>query len=162
MEALTIISAIASIIGAWIAYKQASKAKDSADEAKKVRAQLIDHRHASELSKIQASCRIALESMKMYGPAFTSSSLQGINDQNEGPKVQDLIFLLKEHREHFGNKKPNEADEFCDIVIPLLEDLSKSLTEDDRKKYGKQIVARLSSFTSIIKKRLEKKLYKAH
>jgi len=59
-------------------------------------------------------------------------------------------------------KKPNEADEFCDIVTPLLEDLSKSLTEEDRKKYGKQIVARLSSFTSVIKKRLESKLYKAH
>ncbi len=169
MEALTIISAMASIIGAYIAYDQASKAKSSADEAKRVRAQMVDHRQASELSNIQSSCKKALDSMKKYGPAFTPSRLAGINNnltdsfdaqvfsQRDGTDVQDFIYLLKEHREYFGNKKPNEADEFCDVLTPLLENFSGALSPEDRKKYGKQIATNLSSISAAIKKRLDNK-----
>lgn len=157
MEALAIISAIASIIGALIAGKQATKAKSSANEAKRVRAQMVDHRQASELSKIQISCKKALDSMKKYGPASIPSSLPEINNQNDGADVQEFIYLLKEHREYFGNKKSNGADEFCDVLTPLLEEFSRSSSPEGYQKYGKQIAMNLSSISAAIKKRLDNK-----
>ena len=162
MYIITIIGAIASIIGAGFACWEASKAKGSADDAKRVRTQLIDHRKASELTNIQASCKRALESMKKYGPASTPYSLLGNDSQKDGNDVQDFIFLLKLERAHFGPKNPNEADEFCDVLIPLLEDFSNSSLPEDYIKYGKLIVINLSSITAAIKKRLDSKREAVH
>ena len=48
MSILTVLGTIASIGGAWVSINQARKSRDAAKEAKKVRAQLIDHRKTSE------------------------------------------------------------------------------------------------------------------
>ena len=162
MYIITIIGAIASIIGAGFAYWQASKAKGSADEAKSVRAQLIDHRKASELSKIQASCKKALNSMTKYGAASTASSLDGIDTQNDSFNVQEFIILTKEHRAYFGNKRVNKADEFCNALTPLLDDFAQASTPDNQRKYGKQLVTHLSSINADIKKLLDSKRETVH
>lgn len=155
MNIIAIIGAIASIIGAYFAFWQASKAKDSASEAKRARSQLIDNRKASELTIIQASCKTALNSTKKY--ALITPYLDGASPVNDSKDVQDFIFLLKEHRAYFGNKNPNEADEFCNALTPLLENFSKSSSPDEYQIYGKQIVTHLSSITATIKKRLDSK-----
>jgi len=162
MDALTIISAIASIIGAYIAIKHASKAKGAAEEAKRVRKQLIDHRKASELSKIQASCKKALNSMMKYGPASTPSSLAGISTQNDSFDVQEFIILTKEHRAYFGDTRFNKADEFCRVLTSLLDDFAQASTPDDQRKYGKQLITHLSSINAYIKKLLDSKRETVH
>ncbi|MCK5270229.1 MAG: hypothetical protein KAJ46_05560 [Sedimentisphaerales bacterium] len=162
MDIITTIGAIASIIGAGASWRQASKARSAADEAKRVRAQLIDHRKTSELAIIQASCKNALNSMKKYGPAFTKDCSAGASPIGDSKDVQEFIFLLKEHRAYFGNRNPNEADEFCNALTPLLEDFSKSSSVEDHQRYGKQIVTHLSSIAASIKKRLDSKLDKIY
>lgn len=159
---LTIVGTIASIVGAWISWNQASKAKDAAQEVKRVRTQLIDQRKTSELSKIQASCRKALDSMVKYGPASTPTGLAGNSTAKDSFDVQEFILLIKEHSTHFGNKTPNEADEFCNILMPLLESFANSSAIEDQMKYGKQLVANLSSISATIKKRLDSKCETVH
>jgi hypothetical protein len=162
MVYITIISAIASIFGACCAWRQANKAKDSAEEAKRARSQMIDHRKTSELSIIQASCKKALNTMKKYGPASSPSHFTGAISENDSKDVQDFIFLLKEHRAYFGNKSRNEADEFCDALTPLLVKFSSSSSSEDLQNYGKLIVTHLSSITAAIKKHLDRKLNTVH
>jgi hypothetical protein len=159
---LTIIGTLASIVGAWISWNQASKAKDAAQEAKRIRTQLVDKRKTSELSKIQVSCKKALDSMFKYGPASTPTSLAGNSTEKDSFDVQEFILLIKEHATHFGNKTPNEADEFCKVLTPLLESFANSSAIEDQMKYGKQLVANLSSISATIKKRLDNKCETIH
>ena len=156
---LTIIGTIASIIGALVSIIYASKAKDA---AKRIRAQLIDQRKTSEISKIQASCKKALGSMVKYGPACTPTSLSGISTEKDSFDVQEFILLIREHRTHFDNKTLNEADEFCNVLIPLLESFANSSTTEDQQKFGKQIVMNLSSISATIKKRLDSRRETVH
>jgi hypothetical protein len=162
MSILTVIGTVASIIGAWVSVKYASKATDAAKEAKRIRAQLIDQRKTSELSKIQASCKKALDSMVKYGPASTPTSLAGISTKKDSFDVQEFILLIKEHRTHFDNKTLNEADKFCNVLIPLLESFANSSTIENQQKFGKQIVMNLSSISATIKKRLDSRCETVH
>jgi len=162
MSILTVIGTVASIIGAWVSVKYASKASDAAKEAKRIKSQLIDQRKASELTKLQVSCKRALGSMVKYGPASSPTSLAGISTEKDSFDVQEFILLIKEHRTLFSNKTPNEADEFCTVLTPLLDDFANSSTTKDQLKFGKQIVMDLSSISAAIKKRLDSRRETVH
>ena len=157
MSILTVIGTVASIIGAWVSVKYASKASDAAKEAKRIKSQLIDQRKVSELTKLQVSCKRAQNSMAKYGPASTQAGLAGNSTANDSRDVQDFILLLKENRSHFGNKTPNEADDFCSVLTPLLDSFAQSSAPNDQRDNGKQIVIHLSSFAAAIKTRLDSK-----
>lgn len=86
---LTILSAVASLLGAGIAIWHASKAKSAAREADSVKQQILDKRQTSELSKIQVSCRKAQNVMAKYGPASSLNSLSGVDPENDAKEVQD-------------------------------------------------------------------------
>lgn len=154
---ITIIGTFASVGGAGISIHQARKSKNAADEAKKVRAQLIDHRKTSELAQLQTVCKRAQKSMEKYGPASSPSSLAGISPQKDAEDVQEFILNLKENSSYFGFKKPNEADEFCETLSPILSEFSQSSDPRELKEVGTQVLTHLSSMTSIIKRQLDTK-----
>ena len=97
----TIVSAVASLLGAGIAIWQASKAKSAAREAERVKEQILDHRQTSELSKIESSCRRAQNAMVKYGPASPLNSLLGVDPEHDAKEVQDFLLLITEHRDYF-------------------------------------------------------------
>ena len=156
MVALTIIGTIASIVGAWISISYALKAKDAAEESKRIKSQLVSQRKTSELSKLEVSCKQALNSMMKYGPASTPASLAGINTQKDSFDVQNFIVLLREHRLYFGDTRFNKADVFCRDITALLDDFAQSSTSDDQRKYGKQLFTCLSSISAAIKRLLDR------
>ncbi|MGH1460741.1 MAG: hypothetical protein ACRBB6_01775 [Neptuniibacter sp.] len=156
MSVLTVVGTVASIGGAWVSIHQAGKSRTAAEEAKKVHAQLVDHRKTSDLAHVQSLCKKAQKSMEKYGPGSVPSSLVGIEPGNDARDVQEFIMTIREHRAYFGNKSPNEADEFCNIVTPLLDDFSQK-TDQGLREIGKQIVVHLANMAAIIKRHLDAK-----
>lgn len=157
MSVLTIVGTVASIGGAWVSIDQAGKSRTAAEESKKVRAQLIDHRKTSDLAHVQSLCKKAQKSMEKYGPGSVPSSLVGIEPGNDASDVQEFIMTIREHRAYFGNKSPNEADEFCDVITPLLDDFAQTSNPKGLRDHGKQIVVHLANIASIIKRHLDAK-----
>ena len=162
MFLITIIGVIASVGGAGISVWQATRARSAANEAKRIRSQLIDQRKTSELSQVQTICKMALRAMEKYGPASTPSSstppsFAGVLPESDATAVQNALFLLRENRDLFGSRAPNEADEFCDVITPLLDSFSSSNDWEGRRQNGKQIATHLSTFLSVVKRTLERK-----
>jgi len=154
---ISIIGTIASLGGAGIAIWQATRARSAANEAERIRSLLIDQRKTSELSQIQTVCKIALRAMEKYGPASAPSIFVGASPVSDATFVQNVLLLLREYRDLFGSKVPNKADEFCDVITPLLDSFSGSTDWESWRQYGKQIVIHLSTFLSVVKRTLEHK-----
>ncbi len=93
--------------------------------------------------------------MEKYGPGSVPSSLVGIELKNDAGDVQEFILSIREYRAYFGNKSPNEADKFCDIITPLLDDFAQATNPKDLRDNGKQIVVHLANMASIIKRHLD-------
>lgn len=157
MSVLTVVGTMASIGGAWVSINQAGKSRTAAEEAKKVRAQLVDHRKTSDLAQVQSLCKKAQKSMEKYGPGSVPSSLVGIEPGNDAQDVQDFIMTTREHRAYFGNKSPNEADEFCNVITPLLDYFAQTKEPEGLREHGKQIVVHLANMAAIIKRHLDSK-----
>ena len=157
MDVMTLIGTIASIGGAAVSIWQASVSRSAADEAIRVRAQLIDHREASELTHVQTLCKKAQKSMEKYGPGSVPSSLAGVSSANDAADVQEFVVGLKEQRAHFGSGKPNEADQFCDVLTPILDRFAQAVSPQDMREHGKNIVIHLSSMSASIKRQLDGK-----
>ena len=161
MTLFTIIGTVATIVGAVISFWQARVSQSAAKDARKIRAELIDHRKSSELAQIQAICRKAQKSMEKYGPGSTLSSLVGISLEKDAQDVQEFVLLLMENRAHFGYINPNVADEFCEKVSQLLDRFAQSQGTDVRK-FGSQILLSIGNMASVIKKLVDTKREELH
>ena len=155
---LTWVGTLVTLGGTGVSVWQAWKSRSAAEEAKRIRSQLIDHREAAELAQVQAVCKRALKSMEKYGPASTPSSRVGISPGSDAGDVQDFIVILREHRAHFGARQPNEADAFCETLTPLLEAFAQANDNSAvLHKNGALLMTHLSSFAAVIKRQLDHK-----
>lgn len=154
---IAIIGTIASIVGAIISLWQAKKSKKSAVEASQVRSQLLHHRKTSELAQLLAICRKVQKTMVKYGPASTKTSLQGIMPENDAKEVQEFILLLKENRSYFQKKQTNDADTFCENMNSLISGFVQSDDKENLREIGIDILLKINSMLSIIRKKLDYK-----
>ena len=168
MNWITIVGTLATVAGAVLSFWQAKISQNAAKasisaakDAKKVRAELIDHRKASELSQIQTTCRKAQKSMEKYGPGSSPSSLIGVSPEKDAQDVQEFVLLLMENRVYFGNETSNDADDFCEKIYPLLDKFAQSQDAEPRK-HGRLILLLISEMTSVIKKLLDAKREDVH
>ncbi|MEO7862411.1 MAG: hypothetical protein ABIU05_18660 [Nitrospirales bacterium] len=95
--------------------------------------------------------------MDKYGPGSIPSNLVGISPAKDASDVQDFLVLLKEQRGHFGASYPNEADQFCETLTPLLDNFAQSTTPEALREHGKQMVVHMSAMAAVIKRRLDQK-----
>lgn len=95
--------------------------------------------------------------MEKYGPGSVPSSLAGISPEKDAADVQEFVVTLKEQRAHFGSGQPNEADEFCETLMPLLDSFAQASAPDSLRENGKQIVIHLSTIAAVIKRQLDYK-----
>ena len=161
MDTMTIFSVIgtfASLGGAVVAIWQAAQSRSAADEADRIRSQLVGHRETSELTQVQGLCKKALKSMEKYGPGSVPSSLAGVSQGSDAVNLQEFVFCLKEQREHFGLGQSNEADQFYDVIMPVLDAFAQATTPNELRKNGTLILSHLGSISATIKRLLDSKL----
>ena len=95
--------------------------------------------------------------MEKYGHGSVPSSLAGVSPASDANDVQQFMLAVTEHRMYFGQKSTNEADQFSEIIMPLLDSFAQSDDPESLRNYGKQIVVNLSNIASIIKRLLDSK-----
>lgn len=156
LTALTVIGTVASVGGAGVAIWQAGLSKSAASRAEDARDELIERRETAELAQLQVVFKKALRSMEKYGPGSVPTSISGVSQANDAADVQELIIVLREHRAHFGTSFMNEADALCGRITPLLDEFAKAAVEELRNRGGR-VFLELSTFSAVIKKRLDKK-----
>jgi hypothetical protein len=164
---IAIVGSIASVIGAGIAIKHSRAAKTAAQEAKEARAQIIDHRETSEITKLEYSCNDAQSSMEKYGPGSSPKSIEaklsGTTPEADADKVQTFMLLVNEHRLIFGSKNQNLADEFVKSIREDLDKFSQSYDSPKQmKEHGTDLLMRINTMSSKIKKILDKKRETLH
>lgn len=153
----SIISTIASIIGAGIAIWEARNAKKYADFIKKVKNRLENRRVSSELSKLHYSLKEVKNNISKYGPSATEMSLKGVNTHKDAQNLQDFLSLLKEHRNVFEAKNYDEIDEFCENLNLLIEKLVDANEFAEMKMAGRKILRNLNDFSAKLKDLKDKK-----
>lgn len=153
--AIGLLGTLASLLGAAVAVWQAKRSRDAAHEAEAVRKQLVNRRKTSELAQLHAACKRAQKVMVKYGAGSTPAALEGISPRNDAAEVQDFILSVREHRELFGCARPNQADQFCQVVESLLADFTEAQTTETLRKNGKQLLQHINNMTSIIKGRFD-------
>ena len=163
MSLLYIIGAVASVGGACVSIWQAYRSKSAADEARRVRTQLVGHRKTSEFSKLQAECKKAQNSIEKYGPGSVSEKLYGASPEIDAGEVRSFMLLVKEHRGLFDVKTPNSADQFYDNLAPILDKFSQSADQVDLlHEFGKQVLSHLNGMSSVIKDNLDREREQAN
>jgi hypothetical protein len=151
---LTVVGTVASIWGAAISGKEARAARESATEAQRIRAQLVNQRRTSDLSVLKVHCERAVRTMEKYGPAASASSLKGVNPEIDASDVQRLILEASGMRDSFNQ---GQAETFVQKVTPLLQ-LFVSRGERARcKPNGQAVLMEVSNFLAVVRSTLDEK-----
>jgi len=151
---ITVVGTVASIWGAAISLKQANAAKKSADEASRVRGQMINQRKAAELSELKVHCEKAIKCMEKYGPSAAAASARGVRSKTDADEVQSLILEASKIK---GAFVMGEVDIFVSKVTPLLEKFVDPSQASSLKVNGQAILMEASSFLSVVKASLDSK-----
>lgn len=159
MDTLSVLGSIASILGAIWAWKEATSSKKSANQAKKIKDQLISHRKTSELVELQSLLNTAILAFKKYG-VTNSTSLMGSNHNSDAQLSLDFIHKLKEFREYFEAKSGNVADNLYDEINAELARFKNVNNSQKISTHGTSILNSLVSFSPLLKR--EATLQKEH
>lgn len=151
---ITVVGTAASIYGAVISIGQASAAKNSADEAKRVRGQIVNQRKTSDLAELKVHCEKTIKCMEKYGPSSASTSLNGINIETDANEVQNLILEANKCKAAF---EKGDVDVFVAKITPFLESFVDENKYENIKSNGKAILMETSNFLSIVRGALDTK-----
>jgi hypothetical protein len=146
MAALAIVGTAASILGAVISMRQASKAKRAADVAEAVKQEIGERTTLSALSGLSSAQQRAVIAMSKYGPGSTASSTAGADPQKDGEVVREYLLQLREHLDDLGPLEGSVADKLCDDVFKLLDEFS-SADDDQQRLIGSRILIALNRFS---------------
>lgn len=157
-----LIAGMASIAGGIFSFWQARKSESAAKRVQEIKAQLLTNKETSEVTELLSVHKKAQHSMERFGPGTIPSTLNGITPANETCDVQEFFALLKQHRNLFGQNKPNQADEFCDRLTIALEAFAQAKNDKDLLKTGKDLYILLVDFSPVLKYLMDEKLEKTN
>jgi len=148
---LSIIGAIASIVGAWWAFYEAKKATKAASEAEIVRNEIIERRKIIELSQVHNETNRILNIVSKVGPSCNEEVLREINCADIAKQVEEYSRLLNEQSSHFSSLFENEAKKLCTNLNEDIEALSEAKSFNEKKQAGKSIYYKINRFLPTVK-----------
>lgn len=150
------IVGIAGLLISIYSLIQAKSATQMAEEAKK---EVQKNRQASDLSRLSGFLEVAIQEIKVYGPATPDQRLRGLDKHKVAERVQEFILELRACFDRFNRTEKIKATQLCNEITALLNEFTgqgKSLAET--KKAGQDILYKLSSFNSDLKANLNKQI----
>lgn len=145
---LTILGTVASIWGAIVSNQQAKEAKQSASEATRAKSQIVNQRRTSDLAELKVHCERAQKAMEKYGPGASSSSLNGVNPENDAAEVRNLLLEANKLSASFQR---GEIEIFVNKMTPLLEQFVTEKMKPRLQPNGKAVLMEVSNFLSVVK-----------
>lgn len=158
MESLvSIIGSIASIGAAIWAWYEASDSKKSANKARTIKNELIDHRELAELANVHNETHRILKIVSKVGPSCTPSGIRGVKGAEIAKEVEEYSRFINEHGSHFHNFFDNQARELCEGLRPLIEHLAAAKSFDEKRSAGTQIYDLINTFLPEAKNSADRK-----
>lgn len=151
LELLGIAGAIASIIGAWWAWKSARNASRAASEADMALTEIRTRSTLGEVSELIALERQAVAAMAKYGPGSTPEAVAGADMNRDAHDVRSYLATLKRHRLIFGDRHPNDADRLCTKGFELLEHIAAAKKFEQKRNAASSLYVELSGFSYLLK-----------
>jgi hypothetical protein len=153
MGILSVLGMVASLYGAWIAYKQAGISKSAAKLASRIKEQLVNHRKTSELSELQVYIDSTKRTFLKYGSS-KPSSLVGISHNEDAETVLEFNHKLKSLRDYFSAPEGNAADETFDDIDREIVKFRSAKSSNDISEIGAKILNLVVAFSPILKREL--------
>ncbi len=154
---LSILGSIASIGGAYYAYRQARRSRKYATEAQNLRDELINRRKLIEVSQVHSETNRILKVVSKVGPTSTVTSIKGINVTSISQDVEEYSRYLNSQHSHFSELFRNRAAKLCKSLNPDIEKLSESMEFEDIKSAGKSIYYKINDFLPLVKSLTDEK-----
>lgn len=151
IDALYIMGAVASVLGAFISWRHASSAKAFAE---KVRRQLAQRRVMSNLSSLLEQWEATKLLLSKFGPAARSRGLEGKDTKLAAEATQDYISELTEHR--LSIRCVKDIDTRISQCSYWLGEFADATDGADIKRSGTQLLSRLGDISADIKSELLK------
>nr|WP_319401861.1 hypothetical protein [uncultured Carboxylicivirga sp.] len=153
MDAFTIITGLASIIGAIIAISEARKAKNSAEIATSAKNEILDIKNTEEISKVYSETKNIIKELRKVGPTATATKIKGVDNNEIASRVLEYSSLLNEHKSIFNQQ--NEVDSLCNKLKTPVQKLANAKDADEIINQGKKIYNLINNHLSQIKKELD-------
>ncbi|EPI8558040.1 hypothetical protein ACTAJO_000573 [Vibrio fluvialis] len=148
---LSIVGSIASIGGAFLAWREAIKSKKAATRAEQVKDEIVDKRKLVEVSQVYSETSRILKRVSKVGPACNSSSIKGINCADIASEVEEYCRYVNEQSAHFEFFFDNEAQKLYEDLKGDIEKLSEAQSFTEKKEAGKRIYYKINGFMPVVK-----------
>lgn len=151
INALYILGAIASILGAIYAWRQAANAKKYAERAGK---QVAEHRRTSDLSHLKALWKSTYEVLANFGPCARAIDLRGKNAAEPARKAQDYLTAVMSRKSSL--EAIDDLDNRLTKLTELLNKFSSARSTDDMKSSGTTLLNELCDLDAAVRSALNK------
>lgn len=144
MNAISIIGAIASILGAVYAWRQATNAKRYSDKAG---SQFAKQRSISELAHLKTLWKATYEILAPFGPSARPVDLRGKSTADAARIAQDFIAEVKNKESYLSSITDLGAR--CSTLHQHIADFSDA-REDAMKKRGSILLSAMEDLNAAI------------
>lgn len=154
---LSVLGSIASIGAAIWACVEARRSLNAAQQAERVRLEMIDRHKLVEVSQLLAETRRVMQSVSRVGPACTERKLKGVDCSEIARDVEQYSRLLGEQEIHFITDFQNRARRLRADLVPDIQALADAKLFDHKKSAGMRLYEKIDNFLPLVKKLLDKK-----
>lgn len=150
-----------SIIGIGLSLFALYQSKSAKEIANKVKKQFIENSQNVDLGKIVGRLEILINEVKVFGPSSSQRSIKGVDKVSVAGSVQDFALLLNENCQLMATPEKKASQDAHTSLMSLLPQFTDStITFQETKKQGSNILAVLSNLNSKLKHGLNKKITK--
>lgn len=152
MEAIiSVLGSIASILGAYWAFRESKKAINAAKAVNRARQEIMDRREIAELAQLHNEIKRILRLVAKVGPTSTSQYMKGLNCAEIAREVEVFIALILERRSHYSGSFADRATELRNNLKEDIEGLAEARSFEDKKRFGKNIYYKIENFIPVVK-----------
>lgn len=135
------------------------QAKSAEKMAKEAKEEVQKNRKTSDLSRLSGFLEIAIQEIRVYGPATSDQRLLGLDHNKVAERVQGFVLELGGCLDRFKKGEKRKATQLCGEITALLNEFTApGKTSDELKRVGQNILHKLSGFNSDLKANLNSQI----
>lgn len=152
---------IVGVAGLFLAIWSLIQAKSAERIAKEAKDEVQKYRKTSDLSRLSGFLEVAIQEIRVYGPATSGQRLLGLDHNRVAERVQGFVLELRGCLDRFKAGEIRKAKLLCDEITALLNEFTaEGKTSDELKRIGQDILHKLSRFNSDLKSSLNNQIEK--
>lgn len=150
MDALYVLGAIASIVGALFAWRHAWNAGQSATAAEEAKGALIERQRSGEAFRLLSEVSRAIDVSRPIAIGANPNALRGGALEEIKEALQKLVDVFAENKHYLPDSRQTEVSALMSEVQDRIPKLQVD-TSDSIKRHGSKIHEAIQSLSGIVK-----------